>query len=430
MTTEAPALSAPPPKPIGAYLGWDWADKKHDLYLRLPGQTSGTHQVIDNTPEVLHPFLSELHQRFLNQRVAVCLEASSAALLPIFGQYQEWLVVYLLNPKTLAKYREAFRPSGAKNDRLDCELCADIVMSHPEQLHIWQPLDCATAELARLSEDRRKLVDLRTLFANQLKSHLKSYFPQAIVLLDDDLTTALASALVRKWPTLTALQKAGPAQIRRFFLAHGCRATEGFEERLAQVAKAKAVTEQVEWLVPQIRYANAIAGQLSVLHPAIAKYDELIVLRSKAHPSYEVVAHLPGAGPVFKARLLSVLGGLPERFENAEDFAVQIGIAPIQRQSGGSCITQRRHACSVFIHQTFVEFAKSSTFTCPWAADFMKAKKERGWKYYRAVRALAFKWSRILYALMRTGSAYNEAIYLAALKKKNSPYKLKEEAAN
>src|SRR3984893_11874681 len=114
MTTENSALSAPPPKPIGAYLGWDWADKKHDLYLRLTGQTTGTHQVIDNTPEVLHPFLSDLHQRFLNQRVTVCLEASSSALLPIFGQYQEWLVVYLLNPKTLAKYCEDLLARGPK----------------------------------------------------------------------------------------------------------------------------------------------------------------------------------------------------------------------------------------------------------------------------------------------------------------------------
>jgi transposase len=423
MMTVAPApLAGSPPKPIGAFLGWDWADKKHDLYVRLPGQAGGTHQVIENTPEVIHPYLSELHQRFPNNRVAVCLEGSSSALLPIFKQYQAWLVVYLLNPKTLAKYREAFRPSGTKNDRLDCELCADIVMSHPEQLHVWEPLDPATAELATLAEDRRKLVDQRTLFANQLKSHLKSYYPQVIALLDGDLTTVVASDLVRKWPSLAALQKVSPAHIRRFFLARGCRATEGFEERLAQVAKGKAVSDQVAWLGPEIRYTQALAGQLCALHPVIAEYDQLIALRSKAHPSYEVVAHLPGAGPVIKARLLSVLGSSPERFDDAEDFAVQCGIAPIQRQSGNSCITHRRRACPMFIHQTFVEFAKSSAFTCVWAANFMTAKKARGWKHYRVVRALAFKWSRILYALMRTGSAYNEAHYLAMLKKKNSPY--------
>ena len=430
ITTDNPTLSGPPSIPIGAFLGWDWADKKHDLYLRLPGQAVGTHQVIENTPEVLHSFLIELHQRFPNQRVAICVEASRSALLPIFAQYQKWLVVYLLNPKTLAKYREAFRPSGAKNDRLDCELCADIVMSHPEQLHVWEPLDLATAELAALSEDRRKLVDQRTLFANQLKSHLKGYFPQVIDLLDDDLTTVVASDLVRKWPSLAALKKASPSQIRRFFLARGCHATEGFEKRLSQVGKAKAVTEQVEWLGPEIRYSQAIAVQLCALHPLIADYDKLIALRAKAHPSYQVVAHLPGAGPVIKARLLAVLGGRPERFDDANDFAVQCGIAPIQRQSGNSCCTQRRRACPMFIHQTLVEFAKSSTFTCAWAASFVSAKKALGWKHYRAVRALAFKWSRILYALIRSGSAYDEARYLASLNKKNSPYFPKSEIAN
>ena len=430
MKAKDSALSSPSPIPFGAYLGWDWADKKHDLYLRLPGHTIGTHQVIENTPEVLHRYLRELHQRFPNQRVAVCLEASRSALLPIFGQYQEWLVVFLLNPKTLAKYREAFRPSGSKNDRLDCELCADIVMSHPEQLHVWKPLDPATAELAALSEDRRKLVDQRTLFANQLKCHLKGYFPQAIELLDDDLTTSLASDFIGKWPSLTALQKANTSQVRRFFLARRRRLTESFEARLGQIATAQAVIDQEKWLGPEIRYAQSLAKQLCALHPVIAEYDKLIVLRAKAHPKYQVVAHLPGAGPVIKARLLSVLGNPPERFEDAEDFAVQCGIAPIQRQSGNSCITQRRLACPKFIHQTFVEFAKSSALYCAWAANFMKMKKALGWKHYRVVRALAYKWSRILYALMRTDSAYDETLYLASLKKNNSPYFLKEETVN
>ena len=49
--------------PIGAYLGWDWADKKHDLHLRLPGEKTGIHTVIKNTPEVIHDQLQQLHQR-------------------------------------------------------------------------------------------------------------------------------------------------------------------------------------------------------------------------------------------------------------------------------------------------------------------------------------------------------------------------------
>jgi transposase len=202
--------------------------------------------------------------------------------------------------------------------------------------------------------------------------------------------------------------------------------TQGFGARLAQVATAQSVIDQVEWLGPEIRYAKALASQLRALHPIIAEYDEIIALRAKAHPSYPIVAHLPGAGPVIKARLLAVLGNPPERFKDAADFAVQCGIAPVQRQSGNCCSTQRRRACPIFIHQTFVEFAKSSAITCAWAAGFLKAKKALGWKHYRAVRALAYKWSRILYALMRTGSAYDEARYLISLKKKKSPYSLSE----
>ena len=38
-----------------------------------------------------------------------------------------------------------------------------------------------------------------------------------------------------------------------------------------------------------------------------------------------------------------------------------------------------------------------------------------------AVRALAFKWIRILYRCWQTGTRYDESIYLNALRKRGSP---------
>ena len=59
-TSSSPTSSLP----TGLYVGWDWSDKKHDLYLRLPGQTCGTHEVLPNTPEKLHAWLSGLPDVF------------------------------------------------------------------------------------------------------------------------------------------------------------------------------------------------------------------------------------------------------------------------------------------------------------------------------------------------------------------------------
>jgi hypothetical protein len=42
-----------------------------------------------------------------------------------------------------------------------------------------------------LCEGRRNAVDLRTNLSNQLKSHLKSYYPRALELAGDDLLILL-----------------------------------------------------------------------------------------------------------------------------------------------------------------------------------------------------------------------------------------------
>ena len=52
----------------------------------------------------------------------------------------------------------------------------------------------------------------------------------------------------------------------------------------------------------------------------------------------------------------------------------------------------------------------------------MAAKTKAGKSYYTAIRALAFKWMRILHACWEAGTVYDEAQYLATLNKHHSPY--------
>jgi hypothetical protein len=52
----------------------------------------------------------------------------------------------------------------------------------------------------------------------------------------------------------------------------------------------------------------------------------------------------------------------------------------------------------------------------------VEAKTNAGKSYYTAIRALAYKWIRIIHACWEQGTTYDEAIYLAALKKSGSPY--------
>lgn len=96
-----------------ACLGIDWADKKHDLCLFDTATGKKTKQVLPHTPQAIAEYFSNLRARYRGQQIAVGLEQSRGPLLFALLQY-DFLVLYPINPSTLARYREAFTPSRAK----------------------------------------------------------------------------------------------------------------------------------------------------------------------------------------------------------------------------------------------------------------------------------------------------------------------------
>ena len=178
-------------KPVAAFVGIDWADQKHDIVLRAAASTaSAEHRSIASEPAALADWVLGVRERFAAQgRILVCLEQSRGALINFLMGY-ECFELYPINPKQLASYRDAFRPSGVKDDPIDAELLCQFVTLHHRQLRPWHPDDVLTRKLALLCEKGRQAVDARTALSNQLKSELKQYFPLALAVLDNDLTTA------------------------------------------------------------------------------------------------------------------------------------------------------------------------------------------------------------------------------------------------
>jgi transposase len=418
MTTQTPnplKLDGP-----AAWIGWDWADQHHDLFLETAqGQTETIR--LPNRPDPLHVWLKALGQRFGQRKVLLCLEASRSALLPILLEYP-FLELYLVNPKSLARFREVFRPGGSKSDSLDCALACQLVKNHAAILPQFVAEDPVTMELAQLVSFRRDLVNQRSALANQLTSVLKLYYPSALEMLQQDTTTALAANFVLKFPTLRSLQETPLHQVRRFFLGQGCRLTESLQQRLGAIKDAVAVSTQVHWINPNSFMACALADQLKAVVARVDQLEEHIRILAEQHPNRALAESVPGAAAALEPRLMVALGTHPENCSSAAKLAVCSGVAPRRVQSGNSCLTTRRHAKPQFLHQTWIEFAKCSVLQCGWARDFVEAKTRAGKTYYTAIRALAFKWIRILHACWQQGRSYDEATYLASLRSHRSPY--------
>jgi hypothetical protein len=120
-------------------------------------------------------------------------------------------------------------------------------------------------------------------------------------------------------------------------------------------------------------------------------------------------------------RLLVAFDERRERFPNAASMQKFAGIAPVTERSGNKSWVHWRYACPKFLRQTFVEWAAQTIPLSYWAKAFYEQQRARGARHQAALRALAFKWSRILHRCWVDRVPYDEARYLLALKKRQSP---------
>ena len=114
--------------------------------------------------------------------------------------------------------------------------------------------------------------------------------------------------------------------------------------------------------------------------------------------------------------------GSASRYQSAAAIQQYSGIAPVTERSGkNQHWVHRRWARPHFVHQSFFEYANQSVLHCPWAKLFVQEQMAKGKKHPTAVRALAFKWQRIMFVCWRDRVAYDETTYLHSLKRRGSP---------
>jgi len=405
-------------EPFAALIGLDWADEKHAVVLLAANSQIKEHATLEHTPEALSDWVAQLRQRFAGGKIAIILEQSRGSLLYALLPHAH-LVLYPINPQMAAKFRKAFYPSGAKDDPLDADLLLEILCQHRDRLTAWQPDEPVTRQLQLLVEARRRFVADRVRLSNRLEHALKSYFPQALQLVGESLTTPMACAFLQRWPTLAAVQKAGAQRLRKFYYGQHCRAEELIQHRLQLLAQAKPLTTDAAVVAAQSLLVKSVAHELAALPAILAEYDQQIAALFAAHADFKIWDSFPGAGAALAPRLAAAWGTQRERFESSDAMAAYSGIAPVKQASGRSVWIHMRWACPKFLRQTFHEVARTSLSFCVWAQCYYQMQIQRGKGRHAAFRALAFKWQRIMWRCWQDRTPYDDAKYLASLKRDN-----------
>ena len=222
-----------------------------------------------------------------------------------------------------------------------------------------------------------------------------------------------------KYPTLANCQAAGPVKLRKLFYATGTK--QQLEFRIDVLTNAKPLTTDQVVLDTSARLTQCIAAQIRVLNKAIKGYNQEIRRLVRVHEDYNVVRDLPGAGDKTRARVIASLGDDRQRYHSVEDFQSAAGIAPLIIQSGKTTTVAARWATTLFIKQTFHEYAGLSIRKCAWAKAYYEQQLARGKSTQMAKRSLAYKWIRIIYRCWQNRQPYNEAHYVNRLIATHSP---------
>ena len=209
-------------------------------------------------------------------------------------------------------------------------------------------------------------------------------------------------------------------KIRRFYYAQNCRSEKKMKKRLELIAGSRPLTDDDTVIETGQMMIKMLVRQIRDLNRAIEDYEKRIEEAFKEHPDAFIFKSFPGAGKQQAPRLLAAFGDDRSRYKSAVNVSTFIGIAPVIERSGKKSWTHWRWHAPGFQRQSAVEFAGSSIVWCPWAKIYYEKQRELGKPHNVAVRALAFKWMRIMFRCWQDRVPYDEQKYLAALERHGS----------
>lgn len=404
--------------PIGA-VGFDWGQSEH-AYCLADARGNIRSGRLSHESRSLRQWLQSLPELCGTARVALAIESCCPALLALMGEFP-WLEIYPIHPAASARFRRAFTPSGAKDDVPDAQTLFELLSQHRQRLRPLRQQDPPqTRLLDGLVRLRRKMVDRRVALNHQIRAALNSFFPEALKLIGEDFSTALAFDFLNRWPDLGSLKRSRPATLKKFFYQHGLRRPQSIDARVELIERSLALHNDLPLIEIAQLNLKMLLQQIRLLASHISELDTQISTIFKEHENWHFFRSLPGAGAAMAPRLLCALSLLSD--QSVEQMQRYTGVAPVIERSGTRHWVHRRWNPPRFVHQTLVEWAGLTVQFSSWARAYYYHARASGKGRHTALRALAFKWLRVLGSCLRSGQDYDEKRYISALMRRNCPY--------
>lgn len=357
------------------FAGLDWGGTRHAVC------------VIDATGAVLARFEAAHDAAGLADLLARLRKLAPAAELPIAIERPSGLLVDTLieaghpvvpiHPNILKACRPRYRAAGGKSDPGDAFMLADVLRTDGHRFRPLRPTLAEIRALRALVRGRDDLVGQRLALANQLRALLESFWPGAAAIFAD-ISSPIALAFLRRYPTPDSATRLGPRRLASFLAQHGYPGRRTPDELLARLRAAPTGLASEPEADAKGELVRALATLLEPLVAEIARLSARIEHDVADLPDGQIVMSFPRSGRICAAQILAELGDVRERFPTEDQLAAEAGVCPVTHASGKSRGVGFRWACNKHLRQAITTFADNSRHASQWAAAVYRSARERG----------------------------------------------------
>jgi transposase len=392
------------------FVGDDWAEDHHDVELMdSAGRVLARKRLPEGVAGIAR--LHELAGQHLGQdpddaEVVIGIETDRGpwvAALVAAGY-----TVYGVNPLQASRYRERHGVPGAKSDRGDAHMLADMVRTDSHQLRAVAG-DSAAAEAVKVvARTHKTLIWERTRQVQRLRHQLREYFPAALAAFED-LDAPDALELLGRAPdpgraaALTRAQVSAALKRARRRDITGKATAILTALRSAQLGRPPAVT--AAYAVT----ARSLIAVITVLNEQVKALESQVEADFGRHPDAEIYRSQPGLGSILGARVLGEFGDDPGRYVSGKARKNYAGTSPITRASGKKKTVAARFIRNDWLIDALMAQAISALRASPGARALYDAERARGTGHNPALRKVANRLVGILHGCLKTRTLYDEA---------------------
>jgi hypothetical protein len=397
------------------FVGDDWAEDHHDIEIqddegrlaraRLPEGIAGLARLHELLAEHLTEDDVDPETGFVTQSVMIGIETDRGTWVSalVAAGYQ----VFPLNPVQVARYRERHGASGAKSDRGDAHVLAEIVRL--DRAH-HRPIAGDSPEVEGLklvARSHQAFIWDRTRHFQRLRSALREFFPAALEAFPD-LMAPEALELLERAPDPARAARLSRSKITAALTRSRRRDPETRAEVIQAVLRAPAARQ-----APPIEAAYAVIVASAVrliaqLNTQIAELQAVVAEGFGRHRDADIVTSQPGLGPILGARVLAEFGDDHLRYADAKARKNYAGTSPITRASGTRRVVLARYARNKHLADATHQWAFCALTASPGARAYYDAIRARGVSHHAALRQLGNRLVGILHGCLKNRTHYDK----------------------